>query len=54
MDLFSMIRYYLIILVVLFFYMYQNNKDWYKNKFIYYSVTVYIPFFIFTMMLLKF
>jgi hypothetical protein len=54
MDLFSMIRYYLIILVAFFMYMYHTNKDWYSNKFIYYSATVYVPFFIFTMMLLKF
>jgi hypothetical protein len=54
MDLFSMIRLYLIILFAFFMYMYNYNKDWYTNKFIYYSTTVYIPFFIFTMVLLKF
>ena len=48
-----MIRYYLILLVIFFIYMSQNNQKWYSNKFVFYSTTVYVPFFIFTMFLLN-
>lgn len=48
MDLFSLIRYYLIFLTIFFLYMYNTNATWYDNKFIFYSATVYVPFLIFT------
>jgi hypothetical protein len=54
MDLFSLIRYYLVILAIFFLYMYNTNTAWYDNKFIFFSATVYVPFLIFTTALLKF
>ncbi len=54
MDLFALIRYYLIFLSILFLYMYNTNATWYDNKFVFYSATVYVPFLIFTTTLLKF
>ncbi len=54
MDLLTMIRYYLIILAIFFIYMHQTNKTWYTNKFIFYATTVYIPFLIFSSVLLNF
>ncbi len=53
MDVFMMIRYYVIMLIIFFTYMSTSNKTWYSNKFVFYSATVYIPFFIFTMFLLN-
>ncbi len=53
MDLFTMIRYYLIIIAIFFAYMYQTNKTWYNNKFVFYAATVYVPVFIFSAYLLN-
>jgi len=51
-DLFSMIRVYILMLGVFFYFMYSTNATWYGNKFIYYGTTVYVPFFMFATILL--
>jgi hypothetical protein len=51
-DLFSIIRVYILLLSVFFYFMYSTNTTWFTNKFIYYAATVYVPFFMFATILL--
>ncbi len=46
------IRYYLIVLLALFLYMYHYKKTWYNNKFVFYVITVYLPIMFFTVSIL--
>ncbi len=49
MDNTYLIKYYLIILLTIFIYMFQSNKKWYTNKFFFYALTVYFPILIFSL-----
>ena len=51
-DLFSIIRVYILLLSVFFYFMYSTDATWFTNKFIYYVTTVYVPFFMFATILL--
>lgn len=51
-DLFSIIRVYILLLSVFFYFMYSTNATWFSNKLIYYVATVYVPFFMFATIML--
>jgi hypothetical protein len=42
-----LIKYYLILLLLFFIYMFNFNKKWYGNKFVFYASTVYLPILLF-------
>ena len=52
MDLFSLVRMYILLLCFFFYYMYTMDKMWFSNKLIFYAATVYVPFFMFALTLL--
>jgi len=52
MDLYSLIRIYILLLCFFFYYMYAMDKTWFSNKLIFYAATVYAPFFMFALTLL--
>lgn len=49
---FSLIRFYLFILAGFFIWMYINKKNWYQNRLMYHGTTVFVPIFMFTLLML--
>ena len=49
---FSLIRFYLFILAGFFIWMYMNKKKWHQNRLVYQASTVFVPVFMFVLLML--